>query len=159
LPLLLFEGVVFLLVKSVNRYLSIDFGEKRVGIAISDPSRIIAQPLKTIDYVSKKKLLQEIDNLLKEFDISKIILGLPLTLKGTDSAKTTEVRQFEAQLKQMTQIPVVLFDERLTSLEARQILTLMGKKPSFHKEKIDQLAAQRILQTYLDRENYAGKSK
>ncbi len=134
------------------RYLGIDFGQKRVGIAISDPTLTIAQPHSTIKYFSLKKLVIEIINLTKTYDINKIIVGLPLNLKGKDSIKTEEVRQFANLIKSHTDIPVMLFDERLTTVEVQKLLIQFGKKPSKSRNIIDQLAAQRILQTYIDRE-------
>ncbi len=134
------------------RYLGIDFGQKRVGIAISDPTLTIAQPHSTIKYFSLKKLVIEIINLTKTYDINKIIVGLPLNLKGKDSIKTEEVRQFADLIKSHTDIPVMLFDERLTTVEVQKLLIQFGKKPSKSRNIIDQLAAQRILQTYIDRE-------
>jgi len=134
------------------RYLGIDLGEKRVGIAISDPSGIIAQPLKTIPFQSQKQLLQEIRGLLKEYDIAKIVVGLPLTMKGTDSEKTREVRQFAEALSQSVSVPVHFMDERLTTIQAHSTMHQIGKKPSRHRERVDQLAAQFILQTFLDQE-------
>ncbi len=134
------------------RYLGIDFGQRRVGIAISDPTLTIAQPHSTIKYFSLKKLVIEIINLTKTYDINKIIVGLPLNLKGKDSIKTEEVRQFADLIKSHTDIPVMLFDERLTTVEVQKLLIQFGKKPSKSRNIIDQLAAQRILQTYIDRE-------
>lgn len=134
------------------RYLGIDFGQRRVGIAMSDPTLTIAQPHSTIKYFSLKKLVIEIINLTRTYDINKIIVGLPLNLKGKDSIKTEEVRQFADLIKSHTDIPVMLFDERLTTVEVQKLLIQFGKKPSKSRSIIDQLAAQRILQTYIDRE-------
>jgi len=136
----------------VARYLGIDFGQRRVGIAISDPTITIAQPHSTINYFSLKKLVSEIISLTRTYDINKIIVGLPLNLKGKDSIKTEEVRQFADLIRSHTDIPVMLFDERLTTVEVQKLLILFGKRPSKSRNIIDQLAAQRILQTYIDRE-------
>ena len=137
----------------MTRYLGIDYGEKRVGIAISDPTKIIAQPLMTIQYNSEKELLQKIQKLIEEKEIELIVVGLPLTLKGIDSNKTRTVRKFTEKLKTISQLPVEFMDERFTSIQAQRVLRDMGKKPSKQKAKIDQLAAQSILQTFLDRKN------
>ncbi len=134
------------------RYLGIDFGQKRVGVAISDPTITIALPHSTIKYFSLKKLVIEIISLTKTYDINKIIVGLPLNLKGKDSIQTKAVRQFADLIKNYTDIPVMLFDERLTTIEVQKLLIKVGKKPSKSRNIIDQLAAQRILQTYIDRE-------
>ena len=140
----------------MNRYLALDYGEKRIGAAVSDPTFTIAQPLRVIRNKSRKILLQELRQLCTEYHISKIILGLPITLRGTDSEKTTEVREFARQLELQVNIPVHLMDERLTSVQAQNTLQFLGKKPSREKEKVDLLAAQYILQTFMDREKSRG---
>ncbi len=134
------------------RYLGIDFGEKRVGLALSDPTLLIAQSFKTLHYDSMKKLLQEIRDIVVEYSVEKIVLGLPLTMKGTDSDKTRQVREFRENLTQFTGIPIFFMDERLTTRQAHLTLHQMGKKAGKERGKIDQMAAQTILQTFLDRE-------
>ncbi len=134
------------------RYLGIDYGEKRVGLAVSDPTLTIAQPYKTIIFTSPMNLIAELTVVIKELDIKKVILGLPLTMKGTDSIKTREVREFGDKLIKVLDIPVFLFDERLSSVQAHTVLKQMGKQPSKNRLKVDQLAAQHILQAFLDRE-------
>lgn len=134
------------------RYIGIDFGEKRVGLAISDPSLTIAQPLTTIRHQSRKQLIREIGEIAREHSVEKIVLGLPITMKGTDSQKTVEVRTFAEELSRAVGVPVHLMDERLTSVQAHQTMQQMGKQPSRHRARVDRLAAQYILQTFLDRE-------
>ncbi|GAB4375157.1 MAG: Holliday junction resolvase RuvX [Calditrichia bacterium] len=134
------------------RILGIDFGERRLGLAMSDPTETIAQPLKTLSVTSHKRVLTEIKNLIEEFQISKIVVGLPLTMSGKDSENTRQARAFARKLEEMIDLPVILLDERLTTIQAHQVVHQMGKKPSQHKARVDQLAAQYILQTYLDRE-------
>jgi putative Holliday junction resolvase len=136
----------------MNRYLGIDFGEKRVGLAISDPSLTIAQPLKTITYASPKLLFRELSTIIQQYSVTKIVCGLPLSMKGGDSQKTREVREFAKALEMSIGVPVFLFDERLTTLQAELTLHQLGKKPSRNRDKIDQLAAQFILQTFLDQQ-------
>ncbi|MEJ2637775.1 MAG: Holliday junction resolvase RuvX [Calditrichia bacterium] len=142
----------------MSRYLGIDYGEKRIGIAISDPTLTIAQSLKTLIFQSEKKLMQELEDIITEYAVDKIVLGLPITMKGTDSEKTREVREFAEELKKRFQQPVILFDERMTTIQAHSTLHQMGKKPGKHKEKVDSMAAQFILQTFLDREKIRGRS-
>jgi len=136
----------------MSRYLAIDYGEKRVGLAISDPTLTIAQPLETIQYQSQKKLISELLQIIKKYNVVRVVLGLPLTLKGSDSEKTKTVREFGAVLESKLNVPLFFFDERLTSVQAHQIIREFGKKPSMHRAKIDQFAARTLLQTYLDRE-------
>jgi putative Holliday junction resolvase len=134
------------------RYLAIDYGHKRSGLAVSDPTFTIAQKLKTITFKSIQQLINEIKQITGEYQIIKIILGLPLNLKGQDSEKTREVRSFAKKLTAQLSVPIVLFDERFSTARAEQVLHLLGKKPSRSRDYIDQLAAQDILQTYLDQE-------
>jgi putative Holliday junction resolvase len=134
------------------RYLAIDYGHKRSGLAVSDPTFTIAQKLKTITFKSIQQLINEIKQINGEYQIIKIILGLPLNLKGQDSEKTREVRSFAKKLTAQLSVPIVLFDERFSTARAEQVLHLLGKKPSRSRDYIDQLAAQDILQTYLDQE-------
>ena len=134
------------------RYLAIDYGHKRCGLAISDPTFLIAQKLKTVQFISLQKFITELRKIIEEYQISKIILGLPLNLKGEDSEKTREVRRIAGKLTTELTIPVILFDERFSTSRAEQVLQMLGKKPSRSREYIDQLAAQDILQTYLDHE-------
>ena len=140
-----------------ERYLAIDYGEKRVGLALSDPTRTIAQSLETIVYQSRKNLIAILKEIISQQNVKKIILGLPLTMKGSDSEKTIDVRKFGAELENQIDIPLVFFDERLTSIQAQQIIRQFGKKPSKHRAKIDQIAAGILLQTYLDQEKLSGR--
>lgn len=142
----------------MKRYLGIDYGEKRVGLAISDPTLTIAQPLQTLQYASVKKLILNIQNVIKEKEIEKIVLGLPLNLKGKDSLKTMEVRKFAEDLKNQLKIPIILVDERFTTMEAQRILRQLGKQGRKSRDIIDQVAAQNILQTFLDREKQLGRN-
>jgi len=139
------------------RYLGIDFGEKRIGLAVSDPTLTIAQPYKTLIFVSLKNLILDIKKLIQDLEIEKVILGLPLTMKGTDSQKTQVVRDFGSKLMENLDIPVIFFDERLSSVQAHSVLRQLGKKPSKNRPQVDQLAAQHILQAYLDREKKAAQ--
>ncbi len=134
------------------RYLGIDHGEKRIGLAISDPTATIAQSFRTILFTSSKDLVKSLKQIIIENEVEKIVIGLPLTMKGTDSKKTQEVRNFAEKLSNQIDVPIKLIDERLSSVQAHLTMRQLGKKPSRNKERVDQLAAQSILQTYLDRE-------
>lgn len=147
----------FIIFYMKSRYLAIDYGEKRVGLAISDPTLTIAQSLETIVYHSRKNLIAALKDIISQQKVRKIILGLPLTMKGSDSEKTVEVRKFGAELQNQIDIPLVFFDERLTSIQAQQIIRQFGKKPSKHRAKIDQVAARIILQTYMDQKKVSGR--
>lgn len=133
-----------------GRILGLDYGRKRLGIAISDPLKITAQSLPTIIVRSWKQVLDDINSIVQERSVSQIIVGMPLHLKGVKGAIAVEVDKFVDQLRTTTAIPVNTWDERWTSVLAQQTIVDMGKSPSRNKGKIDQIAAQLILQNYLD---------
>jgi len=137
---------------NMRRILALDLGEKRVGMAMSDPTQTIAQPLKTIPFKTLKGLISELSEILEEYQIEKIIVGHPLTLKGKSSIKTNQIEELFNKLKSEISIPMRLFDERLTTVLAHETMRQLNKKPSMERDKIDQLAAMHLLQNYLDRE-------
>ncbi len=141
----------------MSKYLALDYGEKRIGLAISDVTRTLARPYKTISVTNFKALVKELREIITQEGVSKIIVGLPLTLKGTDSRKTEEVRLFIDQLQHQLSVPVVTADERLTTVQAHATLHALGKKPSRHRDRVDQYAAVHLLQTVLDQEKMQQK--
>jgi putative Holliday junction resolvase len=137
-----------------KRILGIDLGKKRVGLAITDPLNIISQPFKTLEYKSKKKLYEDLKEIITEKNIGTLVFGVPTTLSGTDSKKTTETRKLIEYIK--SQLPndilIVLEDEALTTVDAHEILHQMGKKPSKNRDIVDQIAAQCILTAFQNRQ-------
>ena len=133
-----------------DRLLGLDIGEKRIGVAVSDPLMLMAHPLTTLIFKNRRKLIIDLEKIIEDKNIIKIIVGLPYTLKKTYSAKTNEVIEVVDYLKQEISVPIELTDERFTTMIAMQQLTSVGKKPSKNKHIVDQLAAVNILQTYLD---------
>lgn len=133
-----------------KRILGIDLGKKRVGLAINDPLNIIAQRFKTLEYKSKRQLAEDLKEIIAEKDIGTLVFGLPLTLSGTDSQKTTETRKLVEYIKtQLSPELVIAFeDEALTTVEAHEIMHQLGKKPSKNRDTVDQVAAQCILRAY-----------
>jgi putative Holliday junction resolvase len=131
-----------------GRVLGIDLGEKRVGLAISDPLFITAQGLKTVE---RDRLLDEIKSLLKRYVIEEIVIGHPINLDGTRGEKAKDAEDFAALIEQELQIPASLYDERFTTKEAERILHEIGKKPSKEKGKVNEISAILILQDFLDR--------
>lgn len=139
----------------MTRSLGIDYGKRRVGLAVSDPTGTIATPLPTITRRrGKRPPVASVARLAKEYDVAELVLGLPLTLEGTDSDWTREVREFGSKLADRCGLPLSLVDERMTSVRAeRAVRQEMGLKRSEReeKERIDAAAAVLILQTHLDR--------
>jgi putative Holliday junction resolvase len=136
-----------------KRILGIDLGKKRVGLAITDPLNIIAQPYKTLEFKSKKKLADDLKEIISEKNVGTLVFGLPTTLSGTDSVKTTETRKLTEFIKgELPEDLVFVFeDEALTTVEAHDILRQMGKKPSKNRDIVDQVAAQCILKAFMNR--------
>ena len=134
----------------MNRILGIDYGERRVGLALSDPLNIFAKPFLTIDRKLSSDLLKEIKRVIQENSVNQIVIGIPLNMKGMDSKQTVIVREFIKELGTQIKLPIHLQDERLSSKSAKQSLILQNKSPSRHKESIDSTAACLILQEFLD---------
>lgn len=135
------------------RILGVDYGERRVGLALSDPTATIASPLPTLARrKGKRPPVAPIARLAEEHGVEGIVVGLPLTLEGEDSDWTREVRQFAEALAQRTGLPVALEDERMTSVRAERAVRSLGlsKEKREEKERVDAAAATLILQAHLD---------
>jgi len=130
------------------RLMGIDFGEVRIGTALSDPLQIISQPFRVIP--NNEDTFSEICKIVKNEEVEKIILGLPLNLDGEDTKKTLEVREFAEILKNNVQIPVIFWDERYTSVEANEELKRMGYSIAESRKVIDKVAASIILKSYME---------
>ena len=135
----------------MNRILALDLGDKRIGFAISDPMCIIAQPLFTKEWKGVDQLIKILQQLINEYNIEDIVIGIPYTLKGGLSKKTKQILNIKAELEKKLKITIKGEDERLTTQMANRSLIAMNKSPSKSKEKIDQLAAVFILQSYIER--------
>ena len=134
----------------MSRTLGIDFGSKRVGLALSDRLNLIASPYRTLDYVSEKKLIAQLKSIVYENNIEIVVLGLPINMKGEDTIQTKKVRNFKKLLSGLG-LPVIYEDERLSSISAKNSLVLQNIKTGHHKGAIDRTAAAIILQQYLDK--------
>ena len=136
------------------RYLGIDLGSKTIGLAMSDQTCTIASPFKTIffdneDYLST---IDEIKQITKEYEIQKIILGLPKNMNNTLGERAQITMQYKKILEDNLNISVILFDERLTSVISNSILIEADMSRKKRKKKVDSIAAQIILQDYLNKE-------
>ena len=136
----------------MGRVLGIDYGDSRIGLAMSDPIKIIASPFKTIRNEGNEKCLQVFQSLIKEKDVEAIVVGLPMGLKGQETAQTKKVREF-ADLLYVLKLPIHLEDERLSSVSAEKSMIQQNIKTGHNKELIDQRAAAIILQQFLDKQN------
>ena len=134
----------------MKRILGLDHGDRRIGLALSDPLQIIAKPFETIDLKFAKNIFDLLNSIIKEQNVEKIIVGYPITLKNKFSIQTKKVLKFVELLKKNVQIEVKLYDERLTSQIAQKSLIMQGVKTGHNKEDIDKTAAAVFLQNYLD---------
>ena len=134
------------------RLIGLDYGTKTVGVAVSDELGITAQPLETITRTSSKKLrktLARIESLIKEYDVEKIVLGNPKNMNNTEGDRSVQTEAFKEQLERRTGLPVVLWDERLTTAESERILISGGVRRENRKAVIEQVGASIILQRYM----------
>jgi putative holliday junction resolvase len=134
----------------VGRILGIDFGTRRIGLALSDPLRITAQPYDTWTVSRASPTAERVVELVRREGVEIVVVGHPLTLKGTTSRFCETVERFAAELTASCPVPVSLWDERLTSVQAQRVMREMGRRPGREKPAVDVIAAAIMLQTYLD---------
>lgn len=130
--------------------MGLDLGDRRIGVAISDPLRLIAKPDHVIKRRSRAEDFETYRRIVAESSISLIVVGLPLMLDGGDSQQTRWVRDYSAALEDALQIPVVLWDESWTTAQAEEALKQSGIRRKKLRDKVDAVAAALILQSYLD---------
>lgn len=133
------------------RILAIDHGTKRVGLALSDETGTIAQPLQFLSAEPAATLPQRLKEIADERKVEEIIVGLPRNMNGTYGPAAEKAREFVASLKQVLTVPIRTWDERLTTVQANRFLINSGMRREKRKERVDQTAAAILLQSYLDR--------
>ena len=133
-----------------GRLAGIDYGTVRIGIAISDPSQSFSSPYESFNRGDEETNKRRFIRLASEEDLVGFVVGLPIHTDGSESAKSIEARQFGKWIQDVTSLPVEFFDERYTSVEAENALLDAGLTKKKRKARIDMLAAQIILQGYLD---------
>ena len=134
------------------RILGLDYGSKTVGVAMTDALGMTVQPYKTIQRDRESKLrqtLSEIAEIVEQYQIEKIVMGLPLNMDDTEGDRAAKTRDFAEKLKLRVAVPIEFTDERFTTMEAEEILDQSGIPRSEQKKVIDQVAAQLILEQYL----------
>ena len=131
--------------------LALDLGQRRVGVAVTDELRITVRPLAPLRRTSWKRLIQDLAALVRDFDAQMLVIGLPLSLDGTESSAAKEVRRQACNLELSLNLPVFLQDERLTSKEAEEELRAAGYNQDEVKDRVDSAAAALILRDYLVR--------
>lgn len=137
----------------MRQLLGIDLGEARSGIAISDELRLLAHPLETVASTGKAHLMQRVKQIVAEKDIETTVIGLPRHMNGTLGAGAEKAKEFADKLRAAVPCEVVLWDERLSTQAAHRALRESGRTTRQTRKVVDQVAAQMILQGYLDRLN------
>ena len=133
----------------MNRILGLDFGRARIGVAISDELQMLAHPLETIP--ANEEPASRVAEIVREKQVDRVVAGIPRQMNGQIGTAATEVLEFVEKLRAILPCPVVTWDERLTTAAAHRALREAGKKTRNTRGYVDQVAAQMILQTYLDR--------
>ncbi|MCR5116253.1 MAG: Holliday junction resolvase RuvX [Lachnospiraceae bacterium] len=142
------------------RIMALDFGSKTVGVAVSDPLLLTAQGVEIIRRKEENKLrktLARIEELIVEYGVTKIVLGLPLNMDDTKGERAELSLQFKESLERRTGLGVTMWDERLTTVEADDIMNEAGIKGKDRKEYVDMIAAQIILEDYIRTNNVTDK--
>lgn len=132
-----------------GRILAIDYGARRMGLAVSDPLGITAQGLETLERKNKRTDFARLASVLREYEVREIVLGLPLRMSGETGTQSLKVAEFAESLRQRFQLPVHLWDERLTSAEANRLLREAEVSSRKRAQAVDRMAAVLILQSFL----------
>ena len=134
-----------------GRILGIDFGLKRIGLAISDPFQIVASTLKTLTNNNTSSVITELCEIVNANDVKAVVIGQPLHMTGDAGEMVGKVKDFMQKLDSSTGTCIFLWDERWTTVSAEKLLIETGRSPSKNRNRIDQLAAAFLLQGFLDR--------
>lgn len=134
-----------------GRILGVDFGDTRTGLALSDPSRLLASGLETLSPGGMEKTAEAVAKVAKERDAAAVVVGLPKNMDGTEGFRAVRCREFAEKLSALTGLPVAMLDERLTTVSASRYLNETNTRGTARKGVIDTLSAQIILQNALDR--------
>ncbi|HEX7285127.1 MAG TPA: Holliday junction resolvase RuvX [Candidatus Angelobacter sp.] len=136
-------------VDTPGRILAIDYGSRRMGLAVSDPLGITAQGLETLERRNKRSDFARLEKLIREYRVREIVLGNPLRMSGEEGAQSQKVAEFAEELRRRFELPVHLWDERLTSAEANRILREAELSIQKRAAAVDRMAATLILQSFL----------
>ena len=136
----------------MGRILGIDYGDVRIGLALTDPLKIIASPFRTIQNRNNDFIIKELGSIINEKKIETLVIGLPIGLNNQETIQTKKVRIF-ADLIKILEIPIYFQDERLSSISAKKSLIVQNIKTGFNKSMIDKAAAAIFLQQFIDTKN------
>jgi len=138
------------------RLLGLDMGEKRIGVALSDPEGVLARPLEAIRRRSKRQDFETIDRLVEQWDVERVVVGLPLTAEGVVGPQARRVKRYTRQLRRVLSVPIDFVDERYSTVDALEAMRTVGLSPKRQRERVDAAAAAVILQGYLDNRRSQG---
>lgn len=127
-----------------------DVGSKTIGLAVSDPLGITAQGLETIRRRNKRLDVQQLGQVVREYEVAEIVVGYPLRMSGAEGTQAEKMQRFAEELRQRFQLPVHLWDERLSSAQANRLLRETEMSIGRRREVVDQMAAVLILQSWMD---------
>ena len=133
----------------MNRVLGLDYGSVRIGVAVSDELRMLARP---VEFIPAKEPWERIQQLVAEFSVSEIVVGLPTNMDGSDGPASERARKLMATLRSHVDLPIIEEDERLSTVQAHKSLANAGWKAKDRRDRVDASAAAVILQDYLDRD-------
>jgi len=145
--------------RSSRRILGLDVGSRRIGIAVSDPLGITAQGLETLQRRNKRYDFDQLAQLIRSYEIQEIVVGLPLRMSGAEGTQSEKMRGFAAELQKKFQLPVHLWDERLTSAEANRFLRETDLSIEKRGKSVDRMAAILILQSWMDHRSITAASQ
>ncbi len=140
----------------VGRVLGLDVGSRRIGVAVSDPLGITAQGLETLQRKTKRQDFEQLQRVIQEYDVREIVVGLPLRMSGAEGIQSDKMQVFAEELRKRFRLPVHLWDERLTSVEANRLLRETDLSIEKRGKAVDRMAAVLILQGWM--EHRAGAS-
>jgi putative holliday junction resolvase len=135
------------------RFLGLDYGSKRIGVALSDPDGTMAFPIETIQVKPDGSHIKDIKAIIDAYQVAKLVVGLPYNMDGSIGDRAREVMRWGGQIEELLGIPVIFWDERLSTSEAHDMLIGINVKGRKRKSIVDKIAASIILKGYLDSEN------
>src|SRR6185436_16785188 len=134
----------------MKRWIGLDLGQRRIGVALSDPLGYTAQPLEVLQASGTQQDMIAIGELINRHEAVRVIVGLPLNMDGTDSSQTKKIREFTHKLSGKLNVPIFFVDERLTTRQAERLMIEGNVRRDKRKQKIDKVAAALLLQSALD---------
>lgn len=140
------------------RIMALDLGEKNIGVAVSDPTGLIARGVEVIRRTTREKDLARLKELVEELEVGQVIVGLPLNMNGSEGPEAEKARESGREIAGFLQVPLLFWDERLTTLLAEKVLLQADLSRARRKKVIDKMAAVFILQNFLDKEKNKEKN-